>query len=218
MAMWRAERRAIVSSRWIPQMRKPAIALGAALVVSMVTITDSTFAQVSLHRDLTLSDTSPVAAPNAGAPLTGDQALALPTTNPPLSPGLIDLGSVPAVSAHQMSLVALASAQVELAKTPAGAQAVAQTLIDATYKWNSSQISCLNALWNAESHWNFKAHNRRSGAHGIPQALPADKMEVIAMDWRTNPITQIKWGLRYISVRYGTPCVALATHHRIGSY
>jgi len=115
-------------------------------------------------------------------------------------------------------LVALASAQVELAKTPTGAQQVAQTLIDATYKWDSSQVACLDALWNAESHWNFKAHNHRSGAHGIAQALPADKMEVIAMDWRTNPITQIKWGLRYISVRYGTPCVALAKHRRSGNY
>ena len=203
---------------WIPQRRKPAIVLGVVLLVGILAGTDTTFAQVGLHRDLTLTDTSPVAAPNAGAPLSGDQALMVPTTNPPLSPGLIDLGSVPAISAHQMSLVALASAQVELAKTPDGAKVVAQTLIDATYKWSSPQVDCLVSLWNLESHWNFKAHNRHSGAHGIPQALPADKMEVIAMDWRTNPITQIKWGLRYISVRYGTPCAALAKHRRSGSY
>ncbi len=140
------------------------------------------------------------------------------TTNPPLAPGLMDLGSIPAVSARQMSLVALASEQVELAKTPTGAQAVAQSLIAATYHWSAAQTTCLNTLWNKESHWNFKAHNYRSGAHGIPQALPADKMEIVAMDWRTNPITQIKWGLRYISIRYGTPCKALAKHNRIGSY
>ena len=142
----------------------------------------------------------------------------VPTTTPPLTPGLLDLGSVPAVSAHQMSLVALASEQVQLAKTPEGAQQVAQDLIDATYKWSPAQVQCLDTLWNKESHWNFLAHNHRSGAHGIAQALPADKMEVIAMDWRTNPITQIKWGLRYISVRYGTPCVALAKHNRSGNY
>ena len=207
-----------MNNRWNFPMRKSAIALGAALLVSILAITDTTFAEVSLHRDLVLPNSSPVASPNSGTALTGDQALAVSTTNPPLSPGLVDLGTVPAISAHQMSLVALASAQVELAKTPTGAQQVAQTLIDATYKWDSSQVACLDALWNAESHWNFKAHNHRSGAHGIAQALPADKMEVIAMDWRTNPITQIKWGLRYISVRYGTPCKALAKHNRSGHY
>jgi len=207
----------------IPQLRKPALAVGAAFIISILASVDTTFAQVSFHRDLNIADIAPTSiqsdSPANNRPaLSGDQAMMVPTTTPPLAPGLMDLGSIPAVSAHQMSLVALASAQVELAKTPAGAKQVAQTLIDATYKWNASQVECLTALWNAESHWNFKAHNRRSGAHGIPQALPADKMEVIAMDWRTNPITQIKWGLRYISVRYGTPCVALSKHRRIGSY
>ena len=207
----------------IPQLRKPALAVGAAFIISILASVDTTFAQVSFHRDLNIADIAPTSiqsdSPANNRPaLSGDQAMMVPTTTPPLAPGLMDLGSIPAVSAHQMSLVALASAQVELAKTPAGAKQVAQTLIDATYKWNASQVECLTALWNAESHWNFKAHNRRSGAHGIPQALPADKMEIIAMDWRTNPITQIKWGLRYISVRYGTPCVALSKHRRTGSY
>jgi len=204
---------------WIPKMRKPAIALAAAVALAVIASVDTTFAQVSFHRDLVLGDISITAArPNTGAALTGDQVLMVPTTTPPLAPGLIDLGSVPAVSAHQMSLVALASEQVQLAKTPQGAQQVAQDLIDATYKWDASQVQCLDTLWNKESHWNFQAHNYRSGAHGIPQALPADKMEVVAMDWRTNPITQIKWGLRYISVRYGTPCKALAKHNRSGHY
>lgn len=204
---------------WMPKMRKPAIALGAAITLAIIASVDTTFAQPSFHRDLALPGLAiTVSHPTTGAALTGDQALALPTTTPPLAPGLLDLGSVPAVSAHQMSLVALASEQVQLAKTPEGAQQVAQNLIDATYKWSPSQVQCLNTLWNKESHWNFKAHNYRSGAHGIAQALPADKMEVIAMDWRTNPITQIKWGLRYISVRYGTPCAALAKHLRSGHY
>ena len=204
---------------WIPKMRKPAIALAAAVALAVIASVDTTFAQVSFHRDLVLGDISITAArPNTGAALTGDQVLMVPTTTPPLAPGLIDLGSVPAVSAHQMSLVALASEQVQLAKTPQGAQQVAQDLIDATYKWDASQVQCLDTLWNKESHWNFQAHNYRSGAHGIPQALPADKMEVVAMDWRTNPITQIKWGLRYIRVRYGTPCKALAKHNLSGHY
>ena len=79
-------------------------------------------------------------------------------------------------------------------------------------------MSCLNALWNGESHWNFKAHNYSSGAVGIAQALPGNKMDVVATDWRTNPVTQIKWGIRYIKIRYGTPCKALATTHWRGYY
>jgi len=207
----------------IPQLRKPALAVGAAFIISILASVDTTFAQVSFHRDLNIADIAPTSIqsasrPNAGPALSGDQAMMVPTTTPPLAPGLMDLGSIPAVSARQMSLVALASEQVELAKTPIGAQAVAQSLIDATYHWSAAQTTCLTTLWNKESHWNFQAHNYRSGAHGIAQALPADKMEIVAMDWRTNPITQIKWGLRYISIRYGTPCKALAKHNRIGSY
>ena len=98
---------------WIPKMRKPAIALAAAVALAVIASVDTTFAQVSFHRDLVLGDISiTTARPNTGAALTGDQVLMVPTTTPPLAPGLIDLGSVPAVSAHQMSLVALASEQV----------------------------------------------------------------------------------------------------------
>ena len=63
-------------------------------------------------------------------------------------------------------------------------------------------------LWNRESHWNYKSHNKSSGAHGIPQALPGSKMAKVGTDWMTNPVTQIRWGLGYIKGRYGTPCGA----------
>lgn len=80
------------------------------------------------------------------------------------------------------------------------------------------QFACLHALWTRESHWNHKAHNKSSGAYGIPQALPAGKMRSAGHDWRTNPRTQIRWGLRYISKRYGTPCKARAHQLRKGWY
>jgi len=70
------------------------------------------------------------------------------------------------------------------------------------------QFPCLNKLWNKESGWNPNAHNSSSGAHGIPQAVPGRKMSSVGDDWRTNPATQIKWGLGYIEGRYGTPCSA----------
>ena len=77
------------------------------------------------------------------------------------------------------------------------------------YKWSTRQYKCLVTLWNKESHWNYKARNYSSGAYGIPQALPASKMESAGKDWRVNPITQIKWGMRYIYLRYGNPCTSL---------
>ncbi|GAA1741516.1 hypothetical protein GCM10009734_54670 [Nonomuraea bangladeshensis] len=73
--------------------------------------------------------------------------------------------------------------------------------------WNSVQFRCLERLWARESGWNHRAANG-SGAYGIPQALPGVKMSSSGRDWRTNPRTQIKWGLGYIKQRYGTPCGA----------
>ncbi|MEU6726270.1 transglycosylase SLT domain-containing protein [Nonomuraea wenchangensis] len=73
--------------------------------------------------------------------------------------------------------------------------------------WNTVQFRCLERLWARESGWNHRAANG-SGAYGIPQALPGVKMSSSGRDWRTNPRTQIKWGLGYIKQRYGTPCGA----------
>lgn len=110
----------------------------------------------------------------------------------------------------EMALVADISQQVEMARTIDGAKKVAKSIMNTEFEWGDDQYSCLNRLWTKESHWNYKAHNYRSGAHGIAQALPAIKMEVISDDWRTNPVTQIRWGLRYIDIRYEDPCSAWA--------
>lgn len=64
------------------------------------------------------------------------------------------------------------------------------------------------ALWNGESGWSEKAVNPSSQAWGIPQALPGDKMASAGADWRTNPATQIKWGIGYIADTYGSPSAA----------
>lgn len=70
------------------------------------------------------------------------------------------------------------------------------------------QFSCIDNLWTRESHWRTHAHNKSSGAYGIPQALPGNKMETYGADWRDNPITQVKWGIHYVNVRYGSACGA----------
>jgi hypothetical protein len=69
------------------------------------------------------------------------------------------------------------------------------------------QFGCLDSLWQRESGWSVSAANA-SGAYGIPQALPGSKMASEGSDWRTNPATQIEWGLSYIRGSYGSPCGA----------
>lgn len=130
-----------------------------------------------------------------------------------------NLNTKKSVSAIDLRAVSLASRQIELARTPKGAQQAAFNIIRTEYKrWNKSQEACLVKLWTRESHWNYKAHNYRSGAHGIAQSYPAIKMESVGLDWRTNPVTQIRWGLNYIDKRYGSPCKALYRHNARGSY
>jgi hypothetical protein len=70
------------------------------------------------------------------------------------------------------------------------------------------QFPCLEKLWTKESGWNHLSSNNSSGAYGIPQALPGSKMATFGDDWKTNPATQIKWGLSYVKNRYSTPCGA----------
>jgi hypothetical protein len=123
-----------------------------------------------------------------------------------------------AIFSSELALVSAVSRQVELARTPYGAKMVAKSILLDEYGFSEKQYKCLNSLWTKESNWNYKARNKKSGAHGIPQALPASKMSVISTDWRTNPVTQIRWGLRYISIRYETPCKALAKHKRSNYY
>lgn len=81
----------------------------------------------------------------------------------------------------------------------------------------AKQFSCLDVLWDHESGWRTFAHNG-SGAYGIPQALPGSKMASAGADWRTNPTTQVRWGLRYISGRYGSACSALNHYYRYHWY
>ncbi|MCR2814893.1 phospholipase [Microbacterium jiangjiandongii] len=103
-----------------------------------------------------------------------------------------------------------AAAALAAANTPDGARATAAHLAATQYGWGSDQFQCLNSLWQKESDWNYQAVNPSSGATGIPQSLPGDKMAAAGPDWQTNATTQIRWGLDYIARAYGTPCAAWA--------
>ncbi|WP_344527512.1 transglycosylase SLT domain-containing protein [Streptomyces albiaxialis] len=72
----------------------------------------------------------------------------------------------------------------------------------------SGQYQCFSNIVDHESSWNYRATNASSGAYGLVQALPGSKMASAGADWRTNPATQIKWGLNYMNDRYGSPCGA----------
>lgn len=84
--------------------------------------------------------------------------------------------------------------------------------------WTGEQFYCMYQLWQKESGWNTTSGNPSTGAYGIPQALPGSKMASVGSDWRSNPATQITWGMGYIAGRYGTPCGAWSTFQTRGWY
>ena len=92
--------------------------------------------------------------------------------------------------------------------TKAEYQAYAHDLVLNQYLWSEADYQALVNLWTRESDWDADAHNRNSGAHGIPQSLPASKMSSEGSDYYTNGYTQIRWGLKYIKERYGSPSAA----------
>ena len=108
---------------------------------------------------------------------------------------------------------------VELAVVPSAntVQAIAYKKMG-SHGWGMEQYSCLVKLWNRESNWRVNAFNASSGAYGIPQALPGNKMAVAGADWMTNPETQINWGLGYIQGRYNNPCGALSHSNQFNWY
>jgi hypothetical protein len=94
--------------------------------------------------------------------------------------------------------------------SPAQAQNIAANLLG-SFGWGGDQMGCLINLWNGESGWRVNAYNPSSGAYGIPQSWPANKMASVADDWPTSAATQITWGLNYIAGAYGSPCNAWYT-------
>jgi hypothetical protein len=85
---------------------------------------------------------------------------------------------------------------------------IARQILKNKYGYGSGQFDCFNSIIMRESMWRVNATNPSSGAYGIPQALPGSKMATVASDWRTNPATQIIWGIEYMKNRYGSPCGA----------
>lgn len=193
----------------LPNPRIRRVSISAALLAFFLLIAEPAYASSNLTSSVTIGsiESSLEVTPPAPAEEEFD-----PT------PSSLELDAVKTVDASAMALVSVAARQVELARQAEGAKTIAQELIAAKYTWSPKQFACLDQLWTKESNWNYKARNRVSGAHGIPQALPATKMEIVGTDWRTNPVTQMSWGLKYIKERYNTPCAAWSKFKRSNWY
>ena len=187
----------------IPTGKVRRLSFYAAAMAFFMMVVEPTYASANMQFYVTIPSEATTPQP------ASDSDLPVDTT-----PSLLELDGVKNVDASTMALLSLAIRQVELAREPQGAKKVAKALSAERYQWNEAQYSCLNKLWTKESNWNYKARNKVSGAHGIPQALPATKMEIVGTDWRTNPVTQISWGLKYINERYDTPCKAWSKFKR----
>ncbi len=88
----------------------------------------------------------------------------------------------------------------------------------AQYGWTGQNWSDLVKLWNRESGWRWNAENPYSGAYGIPQSLPGNKMAAFGSNWKHDAAVQIDWGLSYISGCYGSPMKAWEHSERVGWY
>lgn len=75
-----------------------------------------------------------------------------------------------------------------------------------------------NTIITRESGWRVDATNASSGAYGLPQALPGNKMGSMGADWQTNYQTQLRWFENYCINRYGGFVQALNAWNTKGWY
>lgn len=78
--------------------------------------------------------------------------------------------------------------------------------------------TCLYTLWTRESNWNPKSLNKKSGAYGIAQFMPATWALVDAKK-TSDGFEQVELGLAYIKRKYGgNICKALGSNLGRGWY
>jgi hypothetical protein len=68
-----------------------------------------------------------------------------------------------------------------------------------------SDFKYVDYIVSHESEWLVTVYNKQgSGAYGLAQAKPAEKMAPFGDDYMTNPVTQLKWADYYAVNRYGS--------------
>jgi hypothetical protein len=172
------------------------------------TVADSVATTLSARSDL---QAAAVSLPKDGVEETLRQRLIKKEQVQRVSEAAQDAGGVLVAVAKAQAANDKAVRQAALDRATREAQrnpkALARLMV-AERGWSTAQFNCLSLLWTRESNWNYRAINPTSGAYGLAQALPGRKMASAGSDWRTNPATQIEWGLGYIADRYRTPCAA----------
>jgi hypothetical protein len=126
-----------------------------------------------------------------------------------------------AIAQHSASLEALHRQKVmELGYEPGTTEPreIARQMMQNWYSWGADEFACYDRIITQESRWRVTAANPHSSAYGLPQALPGKRMAAYGADWRTNPATQLAWGLNYVKTRYGTPCQAWSYKRAHGWY
>ena len=74
------------------------------------------------------------------------------------------------------------------------------------------QWTCLYTLWTRESNWRPNSLNRKSGAYGIAQFMPAT-WQLVGFKRTSDGFVQVEAGLAYIERKYGgNICKALASN------
>jgi hypothetical protein len=86
-----------------------------------------------------------------------------------------------------------------------------------------TQYNCIDTIFYHESRWNPRAMYPSTGtpetaSYGIPQAHPGIKLAAFGSNWKTSPLTQVKWGIWYVNSRYGSACAAAAFKKQYGWY
>ena len=90
--------------------------------------------------------------------------------------------------------------------SPAIAKAYGEYAVE-EYGWDDKQFECLEALWNRESNWRWKAKSPTDD-FGIPQRHMRKNSKAEIEKFLSDPMEQISWGLSYIEHRYSNPCSA----------
>lgn len=84
---------------------------------------------------------------------------------------------------------------------------------------NKENRNCDPCVYNDGSPTGARDCNYSGGnAYGIPQSLPGSKMASEGEDWRTNPVTQLRWMQKYVLEKYGSWAGAQSHHNANGWY